>query len=232
MCEEFNFHEWGVDIAMCNSQKSVGAPPGLLLLMLSTKAIEHIVRHKDVIKGYYINLNNWLPIMQAYKKGPNKNSPWNGTPYFATPNVNLIRATNESLKQLLATGGMNHVVNCHRVASGKFRAGIEAMGLKILPAEHWNAGKALTAVYLPKEVAWIDFNDALLLQNIVVGRGTEYFRVGHTGMPVQTKSGLANLRYTLQAIEMALAACNYHKFPKGDAVLAFDKFLINNKAKL
>jgi alanine-glyoxylate transaminase/serine-glyoxylate transaminase/serine-pyruvate transaminase len=38
-CEEIRFDEWGIDVVLTASQKAIGVPPGLSILMTSERAI-------------------------------------------------------------------------------------------------------------------------------------------------------------------------------------------------
>jgi alanine-glyoxylate transaminase/serine-glyoxylate transaminase/serine-pyruvate transaminase len=38
-CEELRFDEWGIDVALTASQKAIGVPPGLSILVASERAI-------------------------------------------------------------------------------------------------------------------------------------------------------------------------------------------------
>jgi alanine-glyoxylate transaminase/serine-glyoxylate transaminase/serine-pyruvate transaminase len=87
--EELRMKDWGVDLALTASQKAVGVPPGLALLLVGPRAMEAFQKRKNPVMNYYADWTNWLPIMQAYEaRKPS---------YFATPAVNLIFALNISL---------------------------------------------------------------------------------------------------------------------------------------
>ena len=59
--------EWGVDVALTASQKAVGVPPGLALLVASPRAMEAFQERKTPVLNYYADWANWLPVMQAYE---------------------------------------------------------------------------------------------------------------------------------------------------------------------
>jgi alanine-glyoxylate transaminase/serine-glyoxylate transaminase/serine-pyruvate transaminase len=79
--EEIRFDDWGLDLVISATQKGLGAPPGLSVIMASARAIK--VRHeprdrsneqtyesrKTPVPGYYMSWKNWLPIMRAYEEG-------------------------------------------------------------------------------------------------------------------------------------------------------------------
>ena len=79
--ERFYFSKWGIDACMTASQKALGCPPGLCILMLSNNGVNAMKNEnrKSKVASFYTNLNNWLPIMKKYEaKQPS---------YFSTPNV-------------------------------------------------------------------------------------------------------------------------------------------------
>jgi len=198
--EECRQEEWGVDIYLTASQKAIGVPPGLALLMASSRAIEAFKRRKAPVANYYADWANWLPIMEAYEaRRPS---------YFATPPVNLIYALRESLSQILAEG-MEARFHRHQVISDAFKAAVSALGLCQVPLDAAKAAHTMTTIYYPDGV------DSSLLaeigaQGVVVAGGLhpaikdKYFRVGHMGA-VSPGDILA----TIGAIEKALVARGY-----------------------
>ncbi|RPJ37221.1 MAG: alanine--glyoxylate aminotransferase family protein, partial [Chloroflexi bacterium] len=94
--EELRMDDWGVDLALTASQKAIGVPPGLALVMAGQRAMEAFQARKTPVMSYYADWTNWLPVMQAYEaRKPG---------YFGTPAVNLVFALNVSLGQILAEG--------------------------------------------------------------------------------------------------------------------------------
>ncbi len=75
------------------SQKAVGVPPGLALLVASQNAMKAFEQRKTPVANYYGDWANWLPIMKAYE---NKQAS-----YFGTPPVNLIMALEKSLQLIV-----------------------------------------------------------------------------------------------------------------------------------
>ena len=90
--EEIRFDEWALDVVLSASQKGLGAPPGLSVLLASQRALGvwEARRARGVREGsYYAGWSRWLPIMRAYEEGK--------AAYFATPPVNLVYALHASL---------------------------------------------------------------------------------------------------------------------------------------
>ncbi len=109
--EDLRMTEWGVDLALTASQKAIGVPPGLALLVAGPRALQAFKSRKSPVLNYYADWNNWLPIMEAYEARK--------AAYFATPAVNLVNALNVSLGQILAEGMQNALC-----APSKDRAGL------------------------------------------------------------------------------------------------------------
>jgi alanine-glyoxylate transaminase/serine-glyoxylate transaminase/serine-pyruvate transaminase len=99
--EEIRFDDWDLDIVLTASQKGLGAPPGLSILVASQRAIAAFEDRKKRgvrVGSYYASWANWLPIMRAYEEGR--------PAYFATPPVNLIYAFRASLDLIAARQGI------------------------------------------------------------------------------------------------------------------------------
>jgi hypothetical protein len=75
--EELKMEEWGVDVVLTATQKGLGVPPGLSVLVASPRAVETFKNRKAKATSYFANWKKWLPIMEAYEKG--------NAAYFATP---------------------------------------------------------------------------------------------------------------------------------------------------
>jgi alanine-glyoxylate transaminase/serine-glyoxylate transaminase/serine-pyruvate transaminase len=111
--EELLQDAWGVDVVLTASQKALGAPPGLALVVASERALSAWRARKHKVASYYADFASWLPIMQAYESRQAK--------YFATPAVNLVEALSESLR-LLLEDGMPKRFELHRRNAKAFRA--------------------------------------------------------------------------------------------------------------
>jgi alanine-glyoxylate transaminase/serine-glyoxylate transaminase/serine-pyruvate transaminase len=213
--------EWRVDAAIANSQKSLGAPPGLVVLSLSKRAVDYIEDRSASVgsSGHFLDLRHWLPVMRAYETGRKS--------WFATPNVNLIRAMHVSLSELLSQG-RPALLQHHIAAANEFRDAIHSLGLSFVP-EPECSGVSMTAVsLLPPAGSSKDRRpivpvsallDALIEEGVLVGHGTHavisdsYFRVGHTGVTVTTEEGRQRLRFTAAAIGKALRRLQQASIP-------------------
>jgi alanine-glyoxylate transaminase/serine-glyoxylate transaminase/serine-pyruvate transaminase len=209
--EEVRMTDWGVDLVLTASQKAIGVPPGLALLMVGPRALEAFQKRKNPVQNYYADWTNWLPVMQAYEaRKPS---------YFATPAVNLIFALNVSLGVILSEGMEGRFAR-HVRLSKACKAGVQALGLGQVPWQPELASNAMTAPRFPAGVNGPDFLKEVSKAGVTLAGGlhpairAEYFRIGHMGAATQ-----GDILATLGAIEKALAACGY-KFLPGAGVAA------------
>ena len=215
--EEIHQEEWGLDIVLTASQKAIGVPPGLALLVASKKAIKTWKRRKTPVSNYYADWENWLPIMKAYQdRKPS---------YFGTPAVNLIVALESSLK-IINNEGVRVRIERHQKLASSFRLAISALGLKILPVNGNIAANTLTAIYYPKGVdgnillKHVSDFDIILAGGLLPEIKADYFRVGHMGS-VSSRDLIA----TLSALEYALFKSGY-KFETGISLKTFQYLII------
>jgi alanine-glyoxylate transaminase/serine-glyoxylate transaminase/serine-pyruvate transaminase len=63
--EEIRFDDWKLDVVLTASQKAIGCPAGLSILMASGKAIEVFKARKTRPTSYFGSWKNWLPSTSA-----------------------------------------------------------------------------------------------------------------------------------------------------------------------
>ena len=194
--EEIRQEEWGIDVAFTASQKAIGVPPGLALLVASPRAMDVWRNRKSPVPNYYADWKNWLPIMEAYG---------NRQPaYFGTPAVNLVQALEVSL-ELILQEGMENRFQRHRKTGKAFREAMKAGGLKMIPSRDEVAANTLSAPYYPDGVEGKEFLGHVNKAGIILAGGlladikTQYFRVGHMGAVNRS-----DLLATVGAIETGL----------------------------
>ncbi len=215
--EALRMSEWGVDVAFTASQKAIGVPPGLALLVAGPRAMKAFQQRKTPVANYYADWDNWLPIMEAYEaRRPG---------YFGTPAVNLIWALNVSLGKILAEGktatdAMNARFERHRAISRACQRAITALGLDQVPLKPEYAAHTMTAPRYPQGITAAQLLPKIKEAGVIVAGGlhpeikSEYFRIGHMGSVSR-----GDLLATIGALETALAQCNY-TFEKGAGVAA------------
>ncbi|ODO08397.1 alanine-glyoxylate transaminase/serine-glyoxylate transaminase/serine-pyruvate transaminase [Cryptococcus wingfieldii CBS 7118] len=177
--EEIKFDEWGVDVVLSATQKGLGVPPGLSVVLASKRAIQTVESRKTPIGAYYISWKRWTPVMQNYEAGKPS--------YFATPPVQLIYALNTSLKAILSSPIADRFA-AHKKASAYVKDSLAELGLDFVPKSRDIAANGMTAVRFPKGVTAPDVLPKLAEKDIVVAGGihkaiaSEYFRIGHMGI--------------------------------------------------
>ncbi|KAI0705140.1 PLP-dependent transferase, partial [Cytidiella melzeri] len=184
--EEIRMDDWGIDVVIGASQKGLGAPPGLSVVIASQKAIQVMESRKVPITGFYTSWKRWLPIMKAYEAG---------TPaYFATPPVNLIRAYHASLTQILRSNiSLQERFELHREAAQRIRQAAVDLGLKLVPVDQNFTANGLSAIYFPDGIGAGDVVPRMSQRQVVITGGIhkenkdKYFRIGHMGTTVVDK---------------------------------------------
>jgi alanine-glyoxylate transaminase/serine-glyoxylate transaminase/serine-pyruvate transaminase len=204
--------EWGVDLAFTASQKAVGVPPGLALVITGPRAMDAFQNRRTPVMSYYSDWTNWLPIMQAYEARK--------AAYFATPAVNLVNALNISLTQILAEGMDARFARHQKIGRGT-RAALSAMGLGQVPLKDEYAANTLSAPRFPQGVDGPKLLSAIGSQGVILAGGlhpairSEYFRIGHMGACTQ-----GDLLATIGAVEKGLIECGYTPLASGvEAIL-------------
>ena len=199
--EEMRMSEWGVDLALTASQKAVGVPPGLALLVAGPRALAAFERHKSPVMNYYADWSNWLPVMRAYEARK--------AAYFATPAVNLVHALNTSLGQILAEG-MHARFLRHRAIGLACKAGLQAIGLAQVPLRPEFAANTLSA---PRYPAGVDGAQLLAAANragvILAGGLHPQIRAGDFRIGDMGACTLGDVLATLGAVEQGLVECGY-----------------------
>jgi len=180
-CEDIKFDEWGLDAVITASQKAIGCPAGLSIVMASGRTIERFRARKSPPGSYFASWKNWLPIMQNYEaKKPS---------YFATPSPQLIHALHTSLTQILSRP-LEERFKQHREISQKVKQAVTEMGLKQLASKPENQANGMTAIYLPNNLTPPEILPNLMKKGVVFAGGlhkeiaAKYVRFGHMGVSV------------------------------------------------
>ncbi|KAJ3188718.1 hypothetical protein HDU85_004432 [Gaertneriomyces sp. JEL0708] len=198
--EELRQEEWGIDLALTASQKAIGVPPGLAIMIVSQRALQVADQRKAEPRTYFGSFKKWLPIMRNYEaRKPS---------YFATPAVQLILALEQSLRQLVDQG-MDARFAKHREASKIVKDHLETKGLKLVPVNREVAANTLTAVYYPTNVPGPELLQKIGAGGVVVAGGlhpqhaAKYFRIGHMNVSAVNPHN-NHIQQTLQAVDGAL----------------------------
>jgi alanine-glyoxylate transaminase/serine-glyoxylate transaminase/serine-pyruvate transaminase len=204
-CEEIRFDDWGIDVVLTASQKAIGVPAGLCILMVSGRGIDRFKARKTPPSAYFASFANWLPIMQNYEaRKPS---------YFATPSPQLVRALHTSLNQILSAP-LDCRFQKHREVSQKVKKAVAELGLRQLADKPECQANGMTAIYLPEGVAASDLLPKLMAKGVVFAGGlhkeiaTKYFRLGHMGVSV-TNDDLGHIDKAIEALKSSLAEVGY-----------------------
>jgi alanine-glyoxylate transaminase/serine-glyoxylate transaminase/serine-pyruvate transaminase len=170
-CIDFRMDEWGVDVAVCGSQKGFMMPTGLAIVCVSEKAIKAGETAK--LPRCFFDYRDML-----------KNNAQGYFPY--TPAATLLRALRASVDMLLEEGLAN-VFARHRRLGGAVRAAVDAWGLRnCAQGPQWYSD-TVTAIMVPDG---FDANDVIRTAynhyDLSLGGGLnkvagKVFRVGHLG---------------------------------------------------
>lgn len=205
--EVLRMEKWDIDAYLTGSQKALGVPPGLAIVVARPRALAAYERvaAAGAVRNYYCDWGKWMPIMKAYEGRTGA--------YYATPAVNLIYALHESVEELLANGGMEQRFHEHQAVADQFRQAMRQAGLGFVPVEDAVAANTMSAVRYPTGVAGAAFLAAVKKNGAVVAGGlhkeikSEYFRVGHMGYTTR-QPNLVYLVRTIEAIRQAILECN------------------------
>jgi serine---pyruvate transaminase len=129
--------EWGIDVVVAGSQKSLMCPPGLAFASVSERGLALAAENPG--RRYYFD---WARTAAGQAEDP-PNSAF-------TPAVTLFRALDVAL-ELIFEEGLDRVFARHAVLARAARAGIEALGLERFGPDDPNAN-VVTAASLPDEI--------------------------------------------------------------------------------
>ncbi len=213
--EELRQGDWQVDLDFTASQKAIGVPPGLALVMAGPRVIDALKQRRTPVLSYYSDFGLWLPIMQAYQARK--------PAYFGTPPVNLIYALDVSVQQMLAQG-MNARFDWHCKVGRAFQAAANALAIKEVPVQPEIAADTMSAWYYPEGLkgnflAEVKKRGVILTGGLLGPIRDKYFRIGHMGAITP-----GDVLATIGAIDGALVACG-HQFAVGAGVAAAERVL-------
>jgi alanine-glyoxylate transaminase/serine-glyoxylate transaminase/serine-pyruvate transaminase len=205
-CLDYRHDEWGVDVAVCGSQKGLMLPPGLCFNALSDKAVA-AARSARLPRSYW----DWQPMLRDNAGG--------FFPY--TPATSLLYGLREALA-MLREQGLDRILARHARHGEATRRAARAWGLELVPARPDEYSDCLTALFVPEG------HDADALRKVVLERfdmslGTglgrlkgRVFRIGHLG-----DFNDLSLAGTLAGVEMGLAVAGV-PFTKGGVAAALE----------
>jgi alanine-glyoxylate transaminase/serine-glyoxylate transaminase/serine-pyruvate transaminase len=194
--------DWDIDGYLTGTQKAIGVPVGLSITVVRPRALQ---RHRNlasqnlVSRNYYVNLQRWLPIMEAYEQ--------KRASYYATPAVSLVYALHVGYSILLANGGMEKRFEEHKHVSVEFRNALRKLGYEFVPLNEEFAAHTMSAVKFPplKEgssnasfLGDCKKAGAIFAGGLHVQIKDTYFRVGHMGLSVRTPQHIFKAVHAIQ----------------------------------
>jgi alanine-glyoxylate transaminase/serine-glyoxylate transaminase/serine-pyruvate transaminase len=178
--ERFEMAEWDADVYLTASQKALGLPPGLALLVAGPRALATRARRRGGAPPLYLDWESWIPVMRAYEA--------RRPAYFSTPATNLILALETGLCEILADG-MSARFELHARAARLLRDEWRSLGLAPVPAREEIAAYTMSALRCPRGsgpglVAAIAGRGVIVAGGLHPAIRDEYVRVGHMGYVV------------------------------------------------
>jgi aspartate aminotransferase-like enzyme len=204
--DNFENDAWGVDIAICGSQKGLMIPPGLAFCSVSAKAWKAAESSK--IPKFYFNF-------KKYKKA------WADTDTPFTSAITLVIGLKKALEKINSQG-IDNVIAEHSAQARAFRDACKALCLEIYSK---SPSSAVTGVCTP---AGMDADELIKLlkteYGVTFAGGQEHlkgkiFRCAHMG-GIDTEHTMESIK----ALECALVKMG-HKFETGCGLNAACKIL-------
>ncbi len=182
--------EWGVDVVVAGSQKSLMCPPGLAFASANERALAPAAERPG--RRYYFD---WGRTASGQREDP-PNSPF-------TPAVTLWRALDAALS-LILDEGLGRVFERHSILARAARAGIEAIGLERFGPDD-DGANVVTAARLPESIDGAEVPKLMRDRYGVTAAGGQgrlkgkIVRIAHCGY-----YGAFDIVIALTAMEMAL----------------------------
>ena len=177
--------DWNIDLCLGGSQKCLSSLPDMAFLSVSESAwdIIHSVNYAgyDALKPFY-------KAQEAH--------------YFPyTPNWQGVAGLNAGA-ELILNEGLTNSLNRHEKVAEFCRNKIIKMGLSLFPALDAVPSPTVTAINIPDEVDWPEFNLQLRQRGLAVGgsygpMAGKVFRLGHMG----TQADMELVKEALNVIE-------------------------------
>ena len=211
---------WDIDAIYSGSQKCLSCTPGLSPVSFSERAVAVIQGRNRKVQSWFLDLN----LVMSYWQDSGGGTP---RAYHHTAPINALYGLHESLTMLEEEGVENSWAR-HQKNHEALRDGLEAMGLRLLVAEHERLPQ-LNSVKIPDGIQDAPVRKALLADyNLEVGAGLgalagKVWRIGLMG----TSSTANHVTLCLAALEGTLKAAGA-KIETGKALEAARKVLFKD----
>ena len=186
--------DWGVDAVYSGTQKCLSCTPGLSPVSFNERAVERIQNRKTKVQSWFMDLN----LVMGYWGAGAKRA------YHHTAPINALYGLHEALV-ILQEEGLENAWQRHQRNHEILRAGLEAMGLRLIVAEQQRLPQ-LNAVSIPEGVDEAKVRQRLLQEfNLEIGAGLgalagKVWRIGLMGFA----SNVKNVLYCLGALDTVL----------------------------
>lgn len=204
--DDFENDKWGVDIAVCGSQKGLMIPPGLAFCSVSEKAWKDVETSK--LPKFYFNF-------KKYKKA------WLDTDTPFTSAITLVIGLKKAVEKINRQG-IDNVIAEHNAQARAFRVACGAVGLEIFSK---SPSSAVTGVNAPARINADELVKLLKTEfNVTFAGGQEHlkgriFRCAHMG-GIDKEHTIESIK----ALEQALTKLGY-EFKAGAGVAAAENIL-------
>lgn len=161
--------KWNIDLCLGGSQKCLSSLPDMAFLSVSDVAWE-IIEHVD-----YVGYGALKPFRTAQVEH-----------YFPyTPNWHGVAGLNTGA-ELILREGLSNSYSRHEEVANFCREQLKEIGLTLFPAEDAIPAPTVTAVNVPQEITWPEFDAELRRRGLVVAGSYgplagKVFRLGHMG---------------------------------------------------
>lgn len=175
----FDMDAWGIDLCASASQKALGAPPGVGIAALSSRAAAHIAARpplEALPRSWYLDLRRWQHYADEW-------ASWH--PFPVTMPTSVVLALRESLRRLTAQG-VEARLDRYRALAKRLRDGVADLGMELFVPEAL-LSPIITPVFCPPGMSSPDLRDAVLRDYdilITTGFGAyreRVIRIGHMG---------------------------------------------------
>ncbi|MEE8439107.1 MAG: aminotransferase class V-fold PLP-dependent enzyme [Micropepsaceae bacterium] len=205
---DYRHDEWGVDVAICGSQKGLMLPPGLGFAAVSDKAMA-ASKHAKLRRAFFA----WDEMEAQNKTGV--------FPY--TPATSLLYGLAEAI-DMLHEEGLDNVFARHKRYGEAVRGAVAHWGLDIVSRDPQFHSPVVTTILMPESKGGDAFR-MLVLEKFDVSLGAglskladKIFRIGHIG-----DTNDLTIIAALAGVEMGLEIAGIpHK--KGGVQVAMDYF--------
>jgi alanine-glyoxylate transaminase / serine-glyoxylate transaminase / serine-pyruvate transaminase len=187
--------EWAIDAAYSGSQKCLSCTPGLSPVTFSERAIAKVRARRTAVQSWFMDLN----LVLGYWSGEGRRT------YHHTAPINPLYGLHEALI-MLAEEGIENSWARHRAMHEKFKAGLEALGMRFVVRESARLPQ-LNSIHIPEGVDDASARARLLKEfNLEIGAGLgalagKVWRVGLMGYSAREE----NVNRCLNAMRAVLA---------------------------